>query len=100
MTENFVWFAVESEKNPKELRKILYTIEEVRPPKGMSVLYPSCFQALGDMMFDDPQIHWYVGKTYFLQLTALKELWKKFGDDLVFFGFTTFDCDFSTLKEG
>jgi len=84
MTENYIWFAVLSDKPPKE-SNALYAIEPFKPPKALRE------------MCGVPEVKWYRGKTYFRQVEALAELGKQYKNELMFFAFTGWDSDFSWL---
>ena len=90
MTENTIWFAVGSNKKPKNTRNI-YNITSTEPLRGVDKQ---------SIFYYDPKhasvkhTKWYEGTTFFKHIEALRDIANQFGEDLLFFGFSCRDCDF------
>ncbi len=92
MTENSIWFVVNSDELPQEKaddkQAILYYIKEETDGKLLS------FLGWSEDEIEDWGIKCYKAKTYFRMLQALEHLAKQYGPKIMFFGFTAADCDF------
>ena len=96
MTENAIWFAVTSEDPPK-LSDAFYDVKEIAL-KQMALPTDYTQNWFVDYLEKwglKGLVKYYVATTGDSQLEALRELYEQYDVDLIFYGFTVLDTDFS-----